>query len=146
MSTKQEERAALAKIRKIVDGLGENSYVASAMTGVWELAEQNIDDDAAYEFPERVRILEAEAKEVKAQLKTAEAKRDQMQQDLERSQQFLRCAHQDRDLAKQDASAEHALYCKEDAKRRAVEEKLAAAELELLRLKAKLYDQMTTGA
>lgn len=48
MTTKEQERKALEKIRKIVDDLGENSYLATAFDGAFELAEQNIEDDAAY--------------------------------------------------------------------------------------------------
>lgn len=42
MTTKEQERQAIEKIRKIVEGLGENSYVGFAMEGVLELAEENI--------------------------------------------------------------------------------------------------------
>ena len=48
MATKEEERKALAKIQKIVSDLGENSYVGTALDGALDLANQNIDDDAAY--------------------------------------------------------------------------------------------------
>lgn len=33
MTTKDQERQAIEKIRKIVEGLGENSYVGFAMDG-----------------------------------------------------------------------------------------------------------------
>lgn len=42
MTTKEQERQAIEKIRKIVKELGENSYVGFAMEGVLELAEDNI--------------------------------------------------------------------------------------------------------
>lgn len=42
MTTKDQERQAIEEIRKIVEGLGENSYVGFAMEGVLELAEENI--------------------------------------------------------------------------------------------------------
>ena len=42
MTTKDQERKAVEKIRKIVEELGENSYVGFAMEGVLELAEDNI--------------------------------------------------------------------------------------------------------
>lgn len=48
MTTKEQERQAIEKIRKIVEGLGENSYVGFAMEGVLELAEDNIREDTAY--------------------------------------------------------------------------------------------------
>ena len=47
MTTKEMERNALEKIRKIVDDLGEYSYIGAAMEGVWEVAMQNIDNDFA---------------------------------------------------------------------------------------------------
>ena len=48
MTTKEQERAAVEKIRKIIEELGENSYVGFAMEGVLELAEENIREDTAY--------------------------------------------------------------------------------------------------
>ena len=48
MTTKDQERQAIEKIRKIVEGLGENSYVGFAMDGILELAEDNIREDTAY--------------------------------------------------------------------------------------------------
>lgn len=43
MMTKEQERQAIQKIRKIVEGMGENSYLATAMEGVLETAEENIE-------------------------------------------------------------------------------------------------------
>ncbi|MBA1336714.1 MAG: hypothetical protein HPY66_3149 [Firmicutes bacterium] len=48
IATKEAERNTLEKIRKMVAELGENSYLAAAFTGAFEIAERNIDDDAAY--------------------------------------------------------------------------------------------------
>jgi len=47
-TTKEQERNTLSKIKKLVAELGKNSYLASAFTGAFELAELNIEDDAAY--------------------------------------------------------------------------------------------------
>ena len=47
MTTKEQERKALAKIRKIVEELGEDSYVATAFEGCFEKAEENIENDWA---------------------------------------------------------------------------------------------------
>lgn len=63
MTTKEQERQAIAKIRRIVEGLGENSYVGTAMDGVLEVAEQNIADDAAYSMKERMEIAERREQE-----------------------------------------------------------------------------------
>lgn len=72
MSTKDEERKALEKIRKIVADLGEGSYIGMAFTGCFEDAERNIDEDAAYSNAERAERYEIEmtnAKRENAELK-----------------------------------------------------------------------------
>ena len=46
-ATKEQERAALEKIRKIVAELGEDSYIGIAFDGCFEMAEQNIENDFA---------------------------------------------------------------------------------------------------
>lgn len=50
MTTKEQERTALAKIRKIVEGLGEDSYVGTALEGCFEIAERNIEYDWASSY------------------------------------------------------------------------------------------------
>lgn len=57
MTTKDQERQAIEKIRKIVEGLGENSYVGFAMDGILELAEDNIREDTAYSMKQSSSIL-----------------------------------------------------------------------------------------
>lgn len=72
MTTKDQERQAIEKIRKIVEGLGENSYVGFAMEGVLELAEENIREDTACSMKERAEIAweraEAKANEIPEEL------------------------------------------------------------------------------
>lgn len=45
LATKDQERKALEKIRKIIAELGDDSYVGTAFKGCFEIAEQNIDND-----------------------------------------------------------------------------------------------------
>ncbi|MGQ9556320.1 MAG: hypothetical protein ACUVTU_00005 [Desulfurispora sp.] len=45
IATKEQERKTLEKIKQMVTELGENSYLAAAFTGAFELAEQNIEND-----------------------------------------------------------------------------------------------------
>ena len=45
MTTKQQEREALQKIRDIIAELGEGSYLGFAFDGCFEIAEQNLDCD-----------------------------------------------------------------------------------------------------
>lgn len=72
MTTKEQERQAIAKIRRIVEGLGENSYIGFAMDGVLEVAEQNIEDDAAYSMKERMEIAERREQERRERAKKLE--------------------------------------------------------------------------
>jgi len=60
MTTKEQERKALEQIKKIVAGLGEDSYLATAFDGCFDLAERNIDEDAAYSMKGRWEYSEKE--------------------------------------------------------------------------------------
>ena len=60
MTSKEQERKALEKIRKIVAELGEDSYLAAAFEGCFEDAERNIDEDAAYSMKARLESAEKE--------------------------------------------------------------------------------------
>ena len=60
ISSKEEERKALAKIREIIDNLGENSYLSVAFGDCFDIAEKNIEDDAAYCLSDRIKTAENE--------------------------------------------------------------------------------------
>lgn len=63
-ATKAQEQEALEKIKVMVAELGPNSYLKTAFEGVFEVAEMNIDEDAAYSFPGRVDVLEKQLKQM----------------------------------------------------------------------------------
>lgn len=80
-ATKQQERNALAAIRRMVEELGPQSYLATAFEGCFEDAEQNIECDwgcsqkrLADAAAEKVGELEAQIEELKEQL--AESQKD----------------------------------------------------------------------
>ncbi|MCQ2113310.1 MAG: hypothetical protein MJY95_08235 [Bacteroidaceae bacterium] len=73
MVTKEEERKALAKIKKIVESLGEDSYVATAFEGCFEYAEQNIEWDACFNWKERALSAEKTVDELRGKIKAIEA-------------------------------------------------------------------------
>lgn len=73
IATKDQERKALEEIRKIVDNLGENSYVGAAMEGVLELAEDNIENDFVQSMKESVETAEKRAHELEEELEEARA-------------------------------------------------------------------------
>jgi len=53
MATKAQEREALEKIRKIIEELGENSYLGTAFEGFFEIAEDNIENDFGCSMKQR---------------------------------------------------------------------------------------------
>lgn len=65
MTTKMQEREALEKIKKIIDELGENSYVGTAFDGCFELAEENIEYDAAFSMKELLDTAKANVESLK---------------------------------------------------------------------------------
>lgn len=65
MTTKEQERKALEKIRKIVEELGENSYVGMAFEGCFEIAEENIESDFGCSMKQRAETAEKQAEEFK---------------------------------------------------------------------------------
>lgn len=58
ITTKDQERKALAKIREIIEGLGPDPYVGTAFEGCFEIAEQNIEDDFACSMKQRAETAE----------------------------------------------------------------------------------------
>jgi len=91
MTTKQQERDALNKIRKIVAELGENSYIATAFQGIFNYAEQNIEFDAAFSMADELasakeEIEAAKQEAVKAAELTAKIKR--LEAELEKEQEW----------------------------------------------------------
>lgn len=71
-ATRQQERDALETIRKIVAGLGPQSYLATAFAGCFEDAENNIEDDAAYSMKDRWESSEEKVKELESKLRAAQ--------------------------------------------------------------------------
>lgn len=62
-TTKEQERKALEKIRKIVFDLGEVSYLKMAFDGCFEIAESNIDNDFGESPKDNLECAEKEIKE-----------------------------------------------------------------------------------
>ena len=73
MTMKEQERKAMEEIRKIVDGLGEYSYIGAAMEGVLELMEENISNDFALSVKDRMDAKEKEIADMKARAYKAES-------------------------------------------------------------------------
>lgn len=95
MVSKQQERAALEQIREIVRELGENSYVGTAFTGVFDAAESNIDYDAAFSPAGEAEMYQKELQELQTIHRRLEADEaslrnrvQQLEAELEREQDW----------------------------------------------------------
>lgn len=139
MTTKDQERKALEQIRKIVEGLGEESYIGRAFDGCFEIAEDNIDNDFWNSPKECVRTARENAdeqrkkvQELKLELQYAE---DSAQEWKERFNRINEKANEYANSAKENWN-----------NFREQEDKVAALELENMKLKAKLYDMMVAIA
>lgn len=156
-ATKQQEREALDKIRKIVEQLGPDSYLATTFEGCFDLAAENIDNDWACSMADRARRAEKRAAELEDKLTESvkdyeaahaaahevAAQKDreiaQLKDRLsEKSRAEAACANCQNSLLKKAAEAERIAG---EAERRA-----EAAEAEVIQLKAKLYDFLVGGA
>ncbi len=84
LTTKEQERKAIQKIRKIVEELGENSYVGFAMDGVLELAEENIRDDTAYSMKKRAEIAWERADKAEKENKNLKAENEDLKKTIEK--------------------------------------------------------------
>lgn len=78
MTTKEQEFKALEKIRKIVSELGEDSYIAAAFEGCFEIAEDNIKNDFACSMKQRAESAEKKAEAIAITNRDLEAQLDRM--------------------------------------------------------------------
>lgn len=140
MITKDQERKTLERIRKIVAGLGEISYIGTAFEGCFEIAEENIANDFACSMKQRAEAAERDAKKVSDALRAA----NKTIEDLEATNDIL-----GERIMQHDKNYEELRQKKEEYKQNALEHwnkyreaqnRLIVAEAEIVKLKAKLYD------
>lgn len=85
-ATKQQERDTLAAIKKMVEELGPQSYLATAFDGCFEIAEQNIENDFADSMKDR--WIHADM-----QFNSANGAIEELKEQLAESQRDLEAAH-----------------------------------------------------
>lgn len=88
--SKEEERKALNKIKKIVDELGENSYIGAAFDGCFEIAEDNIGNDFCCSMKQRTEAAEKRESESQRKIALFEDKLKKLEKD---SKANLELAH-----------------------------------------------------
>lgn len=143
MTTKDQELKALERIRKIVEELGENSYIGTAFEGCFEIAEENIENDFACSMKRTAEIY-------KEKLETAGIIRSNLEREIEALQ--IKNKMLGERIEQHDKNYEDLRLKKEEYKQSALENwnkyreaqnALLVAEAKITELKAKLYDYMT---
>ena len=143
MATKEQERKALEQIKKIVEGLGENSYIGTAFEGCFEIAEDNIKNDFACSMKQAKEMAEKQFVEAKDIIKCREqelADREKEVRELRKTADMLNSMRNE--LLERLRIAEEA-GSKIVDERSALSIKCKEQEEEIIRLKAKLYDLIT---
>ena len=142
MATKEQERKALEQIVKIVESLGENSYIAMAMQGMVEDARENIENDFGLSMKDRVE-------DEKKKLAIREGQLDKMAKDLLQTRKELEITEKKLQVADEERVdlwnrlRETEKTGMENLDRLTVlRDMCKAQEDQILRLKAKLYDFM----
>ena len=137
-ATKQQERDTLEKIRKMVEQLGPDSYLATAFEGCFDLAAENIDNDWACSMADRARNAEKRVAELENKL--SEAVKDYEEKDAE----IAKLKDQLKQI--QETARWNGQRCDEEATAAGEAQRRAeAAEAEVIQLKAKLYDLLVAG-
>lgn len=143
LATKDQEREALAKIRKIVAGLGPESYIGTAFEGCFQDAEDNIENDFAFSMASRFESEHEKAVHNEGVATEAcKALNAEKQVSAELREQIDAI---DETLQQTRASAEtlnHLLTEQKEATGE-TQRRADAAEQLVTELKAKLYDYMT---
>ena len=142
MTTKAQERKALEQIRKIVEGLGENSYIAMAMEGMFQDAEENIENDFGNSWKQRAKYAQDECNRLIAEVDKAYGKHAEMKKRAEAAENAYNMTQKSADswCAKYHEAADKAT--ENWNKFREQEDKVEALQNEIIRLKARLFDMM----
>ena len=103
-ATKQQERDAIEQIKKLLEDLGPQSYVATALAGCLEDAENNIEDDAAYSMKERWELAESKLADAEKKVTRLNLDNRDLRLALEKAKQEAADAQQEAADAQQEAA------------------------------------------
>lgn len=80
LATKQQEQETLTAIRKMVDDLGPESYIATAFAGAFEDAEANIENDFGNSMKARWELAERKLAAAKFQIEKLKCQKRRLQE------------------------------------------------------------------
>lgn len=142
MATKDMERKALEEIRNIVEDLGKDSYIGMAMDGVFEDAEQNIENDWAMSWKNRAETATKKLHDTEAQINDVIVNAGKYKNELALAKQHMELeAQRANDAYAKLHNTTEQLRDVTDAMDQLKADNEAMAN-EIIKLKAKLYDLM----
>lgn len=153
MTLKEQERKAMNQIKEIVEGLGDFSYIGTAMDGVWEIMEENIENDFAISARDKIKAHEKEVSDLTERISCLSA-------DLSSTKYAADMTERELAEAKDEINQMSELLDKNEETIRDLNEAVSDARIangnlvientalkdEIVRLKARLYDFMVKGA
>lgn len=143
MSTKEQEMEALQKIKEILSGIDPDGYVATALDGCLEIAEDNIGNDFLCSMQQRADSATDKADAYREL--SEKYKKDCITYKAENEQLELRIAEDRKNYTSILQKLNNEVEEKETMIRNldSMSQKLQEKEKEICYLKAKLYDFMT---
>lgn len=143
MSTKEQEMEALQKIKEILSGIDPDGYVATALDGCLEIAEDNIGNDFLCSMKQRADSATDEADAYREL--SEKYKKECITYKAENEQLELRIAEDRKNYTSILQKLNNEVEEKETMIRNldSMSQKLQETEKEICHLKAKLYDFMT---
>lgn len=146
MTTKEQERKALEQIRKIVESLGNDSYVGTAFAGCFEDAEENIENDFAMSMKDRYEAAEKKINEYKQV-------RDELVEENKALEKRAKNAEELFNVKVEQASKYYESWKKAEDKAvenwnklRMQEAKNEDLQMQIIQLKARLFDMMEAAS
>lgn len=113
MTTKEQERKALAKIQKILEELGEDSYIAMAMEGVLDDAEENIENDFALSMKGRWQSAEKNVNGLQEELAVKERTIELLNKEIEELNEDCKALNDRIDSLRKDKFEAQEQVCEE---------------------------------
>lgn len=149
MVTKNEERKALEQIKKIIEKLGDDSYIAVAFEGCFDIAEENINNDFACSMEQKynneheqvVRLLK-EISDWNDDYLKQEAEIERLKKEIETKDQMLEHERSMKRELKKELDEQDRQIESLESQLASLNEDIAKSNDELIHLKAKMYDMI----
>lgn len=147
MTSKEQERQALAEIKAILLRLEPDGYVRTAFEGCFEIAEDNITNDFGCSMKQRAESAEERVKQLTWENERIAKISEELRRDLDGTAKSLDLVSQERDKIRINMAADYKrvdeLYQNSLDENRELKQQLTDKDAEIMRLKAKLYDYIT---